>query len=175
MKIEKRDGSPVDSFAMDQTTATQRRPASFFTPHFHSSSTAARWGTFSSIAKSDAVAWGSSTRPNRFHSISNGRTEDIALGSTPRRTARTRRLPTHLRTIILKATAYDVHDRYQTAGDLAEDLRRFEKQRPITAIFIRVRARRWMQRNPSIMASIGGGVTLAFVMVLSRPRSSPAR
>jgi eukaryotic-like serine/threonine-protein kinase len=62
------------------------------------------------------------------------------------------RIPADLETIVLKATAHAPKDRYQTAGELAEDLQRF-----IDGFAIRARRAsrvellwRWSRRNPAL-------------------------
>lgn len=71
-------------------------------------------------------------------------------------------IPRDLETIILKATAKDVHKRYQTAEDLADDLRRFLDERPIRArrVGLIEQAWRWTRRN-KLSASL-----LAFIVFL---------
>ncbi len=62
------------------------------------------------------------------------------------------RIPRDLETVILKAIAHDPARRYATAGELAEDLRRFLADRPIQARRSRLPERfwRWCRRNPAI-------------------------
>jgi WD40 repeat protein len=79
-------------------------------------------------------------------------------------------IPRDLETILLKATARDSGDRYQSMRDLAEDLRRFLEDRPIVARRTRVveLAWRWCQRNPAqaaLTASICG-LVLGMLFVL---------
>jgi serine/threonine protein kinase/Tfp pilus assembly protein PilF len=63
-------------------------------------------------------------------------------------------LPRDLVTIIHKAMATDPADRYQTAGALAEDLRRFLDNRSILArrVSLPEQAWRWCRRNPTLAA-----------------------
>lgn len=64
-------------------------------------------------------------------------------------------LPRDLETIILKAISADASHRYQSAGDLADDLRRFAEDRPIRARRVSVAERiwRWCRRNPMTATS----------------------
>ena len=63
----------------------------------------------------------------------------------------TRRCPRDLETIVLKAMAKEPRARYATAEELADDLRRFLEDRPISARRPGVpeRAVRWLRRHPS--------------------------
>lgn len=65
------------------------------------------------------------------------------------------RLPADLETIVLKALAKNPRERYDTAGDLADDLRRFLGNRPITARrpTLRQRAAKWAQRHTALVWS----------------------
>ncbi len=64
-------------------------------------------------------------------------------------------IPRDLETIVLKAAARDPAQRYQTPGEMAEDLRRFLDDRPILAKRTgwTERAWRWCRRNPALAAS----------------------
>ncbi|HIM30825.1 MAG TPA: serine/threonine protein kinase [Planctomycetes bacterium] len=75
------------------------------------------------------------------------------------------RIPRDLETIILKAMAMDPEERYQDAGQLAEDLQRFIDDRPITArrIPLAERAWRWCRRNPAIAGLSTTACLLLFV------------
>jgi serine/threonine protein kinase/Flp pilus assembly protein TadD len=91
-------------------------------------------------------------------------------------------LPQDLVTVVHKAMAKEPSDRYQTAGALAEDLRRFLDDRPITARRLGVleQAWRWGRRNPALAALLalallatGGGVW--FVQQRAEQRAEAAR
>ncbi len=58
-------------------------------------------------------------------------------------------IPRDLETIVLKSIARDPGDRYQTAGEMAADLRRFLEDRPIAARRVSQAERlwRWCRRN----------------------------
>jgi WD40 repeat protein/serine/threonine protein kinase/tetratricopeptide (TPR) repeat protein len=77
-------------------------------------------------------------------------------------------VPRDLETVVLKATASNPARRYQTAGELAEDLRRFVEDKPIRARRVGELERlwRWGRRNPgvagllvSLLASLMLGLT----------------
>lgn len=74
-------------------------------------------------------------------------------------------IPRDLETVILKATAPDVKHRYQTAGELAEDLRRFAADRPILARRAShfERLWRWGRRNP-VVAGLSLATTLSLTL-----------
>lgn len=61
-------------------------------------------------------------------------------------------VPRDLETIVLKAIAGDPRHRYQSAGDLTDDLRRYLDDRPIRARRVGLVERfwRWSRRNPAI-------------------------
>jgi serine/threonine protein kinase/WD40 repeat protein/tetratricopeptide (TPR) repeat protein len=75
------------------------------------------------------------------------------------------RVPRDLETIVLKASARDPAQRYPTAGDLAEDLRRFIDDRPVQARRASVRERlwRWCRRNP-VVAVLGTAVVVLLLL-----------
>ena len=77
-----------------------------------------------------------------------------------------RRVPRDLETIVLKSLAKEPGERYSTAGQLAEDLRRFVAGRPILARRSSAieRSWRWGKRNP-VLAMATGTVAAALVAV----------
>jgi tetratricopeptide (TPR) repeat protein len=81
------------------------------------------------------------------------------------------RIPHDLETICLKAMARDPSDRYRTAPELAEDLRRYLSDRPILARRASTveQARRWCRRNPGVAGMAGAVliVLVAAVIILS--------
>jgi serine/threonine protein kinase len=74
------------------------------------------------------------------------------------------RIPRDLETITLKCLAKEPARRYASAGELAEDLRRFLAREPIRARPVSrfERLRRWCQRN-SIAASLAGILVLTYL------------
>jgi serine/threonine protein kinase/WD40 repeat protein/Tfp pilus assembly protein PilF len=76
------------------------------------------------------------------------------------------RIPRDLETIVLKAMAFAPAARYQSANDLAEDLRRFLADRPIKARRSSLAEQfvRWCKRNPALAWSLG---VIAFLLVLT--------
>ena len=80
------------------------------------------------------------------------------------------RIPRDLETITLKAMAREPSDRYRTATELAEDLRRYLGDRPIVArrASAAEQARRWCRRNPALAAATAVvAAALVAVTVLS--------
>jgi serine/threonine protein kinase len=76
------------------------------------------------------------------------------------------KVPRDLETIVLKAIAQEPARRYQTAGDLAEDLHRFLAYLPIRARRTSRAERflRWCRRNP-VVASLSAVVALLLVVL----------
>ncbi|MBM81184.1 MAG: hypothetical protein CMJ78_11405 [Planctomycetaceae bacterium] len=74
-------------------------------------------------------------------------------------------VPIDLETVILKTLAKEPSQRYQTAKDLADDLRRFLDSRPILARRPTVieRTAKWMRRHKTIVAS---AVVVLFMAVI---------
>ncbi len=75
------------------------------------------------------------------------------------------RIPRDLETIVLKSIEKDQRQRYTTAEEMAEDLRRFLDDEPILARRATVveRYSRWARRNPGV-AILGGVLTAVLVM-----------
>ena len=71
------------------------------------------------------------------------------------------RVPRNLETIINKAIEREPERRYQTAGELAEDLRLFLDDKPIRArpVHLTERVWRWSRRNPAL-AGMAGAILL---------------
>jgi serine/threonine protein kinase len=66
-----------------------------------------------------------------------------------------RSVPAELETIVLKAVSKAPADRYASARELADDLRRFLDNRPIRARrpTVAQRLRKWVRRHPSVVAA----------------------
>jgi serine/threonine protein kinase/Flp pilus assembly protein TadD len=90
--------------------------------------------------------------------------QQVMHGEPPRPRTLNRAIPRDLETIVLKMIAADPAQRYRTAGELAEDLKRFVEDRPIRARRVsRVeRLWRWCRRNPA-MAGLLAALALALV------------
>jgi serine/threonine-protein kinase len=75
-------------------------------------------------------------------------------------------IPAELETIALKALAKDPADRYATAGELADDLRRFLCDEPIRARrpTLRRRLGRWSRRHRPMVAAVGALALAALVL-----------
>ena len=85
------------------------------------------------------------------------------------------RVPLDLVTICMKCLEKEPHERYPSAWELAEDLRRFLDHEPIRArpVGIPGRLRRWGRRNPALawmIAVLGVVMVSAFVLVLGEWR-----
>jgi tetratricopeptide (TPR) repeat protein len=73
-----------------------------------------------------------------------------------------RAIPADLETIVLKALAKEPSERYATAKDLADDLRRFLQDKPIEARrpSLAQRGRKWFRRHPSVIRVAVGALLL---------------
>ncbi len=76
-----------------------------------------------------------------------------------------RAVPAELETIILKAVAKDPAERYLTAQELADDLRRFLEDKPIRARrpSLVQRLGKWSRRHKPLLAAAGAGLLVALV------------
>jgi eukaryotic-like serine/threonine-protein kinase len=81
----------------------------------------------------------------------------------PRRLSRS--IPADLETIVLKAMAKQVEERYNTARELADDLRRFLEEKPILARrpTLLERAAKWSRRHWAVVTSAVGMLVLLSV------------
>jgi tetratricopeptide (TPR) repeat protein len=77
-------------------------------------------------------------------------------------------IPRDLETIVVKATASQPEHRYQTAGDLAADLRAFLEDRPIRARQATPIGRlwRWCRRNRAVAALSGAALALLITVAV---------
>jgi len=105
--------------------------------------------------------------PARNASGRDGLLEQIKRGDAPRLRKSCPRVPLDLETIIHKAIAAEPERRYQTAGDMAADLRRFLNDEPIRARRVTTLERmgRWCRRNPAISIT-AATATLAILVTM---------
>ncbi len=81
-----------------------------------------------------------------------------------------RRIPRDLETIVLKALAKDPNDRFATAEEMADELRRFVENRPIRSRPLPFYQRfwRWCKRNPGLAgANIAAAVLTTILAIVS--------
>jgi serine/threonine protein kinase len=89
----------------------------------------------------------------------------IAFEEPPRPRRLNKGIPPELETIVLKALEKDPAERYATAQELANDLRRFLEDKPIQARrpTARQRVQKWLRRHPAVVRSAMLIVLLAAV------------
>jgi serine/threonine protein kinase/Flp pilus assembly protein TadD len=76
-------------------------------------------------------------------------------------------VPAELETIVLKAMARSPAERYATAGELADDLRRWLEDRPIRARrpSLRTRLLRWGRRHQTLVASAAAALVMGLAVL----------
>jgi serine/threonine protein kinase len=87
-----------------------------------------------------------------------------------------KKVPRDLETICLKALEKDPDRRYQTAGALAEDLRRYVNRFAIVArrSGLVEQLRKWARRHPGLAAALGGVLLLTLAVGLFAYRATQA-
>ena len=82
-----------------------------------------------------------------------------------------RRIPRDLETIVLKALAKNPGDRFGTAREMADELRRFLENRPIHSrpVPIYQHLWRWCKRNPGLAGACLTAVSLLIVLAIGSP------
>src|SRR5207302_11467116 len=80
----------------------------------------------------------------------------IAFEEPPQPRRLNKPIPAELETIVLKAMEKNPAERYATAQELADDLRRFLEDKPIRAKRprLRDRARKWARRHHGLVAAV---------------------
>jgi WD40 repeat protein/tRNA A-37 threonylcarbamoyl transferase component Bud32 len=95
----------------------------------------------------------------------------VSSGVPPRLRRVNPEVPRDLETVVLKAIERDPARRYRSAGELAEDLRRFLEDRPIRArrASLGERAGRWCRRNPALagVTALAAALLIAVAAVSS--------
>ncbi|HVS38495.1 MAG TPA: protein kinase, partial [Gemmataceae bacterium] len=90
---------------------------------------------------------------------------EVVHGEPPRPRSVSREIPNDLETVVLKAISRDASHRYQTAAELADDLRRFVDDRPVKArrVGMAEQVWRWARRNPALAWMTTAAVLLLVV------------
>jgi serine/threonine protein kinase/Flp pilus assembly protein TadD len=80
-----------------------------------------------------------------------------------------RAIPAELETIVLKAMGKSPEERYATAQELADDLRRFLEDKPIKAKrpTLRARAAKWARRHRAVVRAVVGLAVVALLAVVA--------
>ena len=105
-------------------------------------------------------AYAETSQSRLMHQISQGQAISIDPPSG--------KVPAELETIILKTISHDSCDRYSSAAALAEDLRCYLEDRPISARRVSPVERlvRWCRRNPSLATLSGTTLTLLLLVAV---------
>ena len=90
----------------------------------------------------------------------------IGEGPPPAPSSDSGEIPRDLETIVFKAISHDINQRYQSAEAMADDLRCFLEDRPISARRVGPveRLARWCRRN-KVMASLAGATLFLLLLV----------
>ena len=104
---------------------------------------------------------------DRLHLLAQIRTQE-----PPRPRTLNPQVPRDLETVVLKAIDREPRRRYQSADEVAEDLRRFLAGEPVRArrVGLPERLVRWCQRNPAV-AGLAAAVAWRFCPVSAWPPS----
>jgi serine/threonine protein kinase len=108
--------------------------------------------------------------PARSTSQRAGLVQQVHDGTVPNLRRLCPQIPLDLETIIRKATVAEPQGRYQTAADLAADLRCYLDDEPIRArrITIWERMARWTRRNPFVATTAGiSALAIALTIVIA--------
>jgi serine/threonine protein kinase len=92
----------------------------------------------------------------------------ITQGALPPPRKKAREIPRDLERIVLRATASEPAERYQSAADLAQDLHCFLEDLPLTTRRVPGRERlwRWCRRNPVTATLAGSALSLLLVAAM---------
>ena len=111
-----------------------------------------------------------STLRNAFAETNRARLLERIANEEPHRPRQIRpEIPRDLETIVLKAIAHEPKNRYQSAAELAADLRRFLEDRPIQASRVSTAERcwRWCRRNPVIAGLSATALALLLLVAVT--------
>ncbi len=168
---DKRTISRVSTSTLDTGTSLTMKGTVAGTPNYMSPEQAA--GNLPLDYRTDIYALGSTlyeiltlSPPYRGeHSVIVLRQVLDAPPPTPRQKAPRRRIPKELEAITLKAMARKPEDRYNSAEELAEDIRLFLEQRPI-AVFretILTSSVKWVKRNPTLAVALFSLIVISLI------------
>jgi serine/threonine protein kinase/WD40 repeat protein len=107
-------------------------------------------------------------RPAFVESDHNQLLHQVLHNEPPRPRKLNAEVPRDLETIVLKAIAREPKNRYASAAELAEDLRRFLADRPVKARRVSALERlwRWVRRNPALAAALASVAALLLIVAV---------
>lgn len=99
--------------------------------------------------------------------------QQILAGSFPRPRAINSYIPRDFETVVMKATALEPRDRYQSAEEMGDDLQALLDDRPIKARRASTAERlvRWSRRNPTTAALSSAVITLLIIVAIVTGKS----